>query len=121
MYSTYGMCGTWYAWYIWYMYGTYGMYGMVWYGMVWYVLGLCDNGKTYIYYDNALQNYLDNDRYHDKLIIGYYTYWIFVILKLLYVLTYLYVLCNIQWCPEIYYYHNNKIIIFITIMNLLSR
>ena len=96
----------------------------VWYGMVWYVLdvlGLCDNGKTYIYYDNALQNYLDNDRYRDKLMIGYYAYWIFVILKLLYVLTYLYVLCNIQWCPEIYYYHDNKIIIFITIMNLLSR
>ena len=33
----------------------------------------------------------------------------------------LYVLCSIQQYPEIYYYHDNKIIIFITIMKLLSR
>ena len=48
--------------------------------------------------DNALQNYLDNDSYRDKIMIGYYTYIfrIFVIPKLLYVLTYLYVLCSIQ-------------------------
>ena len=45
---------------------------------------------------------------------------IFVIPKLLCVLTYLYVSCGIQQYPEIYYYHDNKIIIFITIMNLLS-
>ena len=29
------------------------------------VLGLCNNGKTYAYLDNALQNYLDNDNYLD--------------------------------------------------------
>ena len=34
--------------------------------------------------DNALQNYLDNDSYHDKIMIGYYTY--ILILKLLCVL-----------------------------------
>ena len=41
--------------------------------------------------------------------------------KLLCVLTYLNALCSIQQYPEIYYCHDNKIIIFITIMNLLSR
>ena len=41
--------------------------------------------------DNALQNYLDNNSYHDKIIKGYYTHiiLIFVIPKLLCVLTYL--------------------------------
>ena len=36
---------------------------------VWYssVVGLCDN-------NNALQNYLDNDSYRDKIMIGYYKY-----------------------------------------------
>ena len=43
-----------------------------------------------LYLDNTLQNYLDNDSYHDKIMIGYYAL-IFVILKLLCVLTYLYV------------------------------
>ena len=41
------------------------------------LLGLCDNGKTYVYLDNAnnaLQNYLDNNSYHDKTMIGYYAY-----------------------------------------------
>ena len=44
--------------------------------------------------DNALQNYLDNDIYRDKIMIGYYAY--FVIPKLLCVLMYLYVLGSIQ-------------------------
>ena len=41
------------------------------------VVGLCDNGKTYVYLnnaDNSLQNYLDNDSYRDKIMIGYYAY-----------------------------------------------
>ena len=51
--------------------------------------------------NNALQNYLDNDSYHDKIMIGYYLgimhiLWIFIIPKLLCVLTYLYVLYSIQ-------------------------
>ena len=27
-----------------------------------------------LYLDNALQNYLDNDSYRDKIMIGYYAY-----------------------------------------------
>ena len=45
-------------------------------GIYYTVLGLCDNGKT-LYLDNAdnaLQNYLDNDSYCDKITIGYYAY-----------------------------------------------
>ena len=38
----------------------------------------------------------------------------------LYTIMCLYILCSIQQYPEIYYYHDNKII-FITIMKLLSR
>ena len=38
-----------------------------------------------------------------------YIFWIFVIPKLLCVLTYWYVLCSIQQYPEIYYYHNKII------------
>ena len=40
------------------------------------MVGLCDNGKTYTYLDdadNVLQNYLDNDSYRD-IMIGYYAY-----------------------------------------------
>ena len=40
--------------------------------------------------NNALQNYLNNNSYRDKIMIG-----IFVIPKLLCVLMYLYVLCSI--------------------------
>ena len=45
--------------------------------------------------DNALQIYLDNDSYRDKIIT--HIFWIFVISKLLCVLTYLYVVCSIQY------------------------
>ena len=87
-------------------------------------LGLCDNGKTYISI-MPIMHYkiiLINDSYRNKIMIGYYAYILdFCNSKLLCVLMYLYVSCSIQWYPEIYYYHDNKIIIFITIMNLLSR
>ena len=41
------------------------------------VLGLCDYGKTYISIMPIMHyyvNYLDNDSYCDKIMIGYYTY-----------------------------------------------
>ena len=41
-----------------------------------YILGLCDNGKTYISI-MAIMHYkiiLINDSYHDKIMIGYYAY-----------------------------------------------
>ena len=38
-----------------------------------YVLGLYDNGKTYIKI-MPIMHYNDNDSYRDKIMIGYYAY-----------------------------------------------
>ena len=42
-----------------------------------YLLGLCDNGKTYISIMPIMHyivTYLDNDIYRNKIMIGYYAY-----------------------------------------------
>ena len=71
---------------------------------------------------NSCQNYLNNDSDCDKIIT--HIFWIFVIPKLLCVLPYLYVMCSMQYVVSgnlLLSQKQNLFIIFITIINLLSR
>ena len=91
---------------------------------------MCDNGKTYYLdnADNALQNYLDNKSYRDKIMIGYYYAYIldFCNSKIaLCILMYLYVYNSIRKFTIItiinYLYHDNDLIISIIDLSKLSH